>query len=747
MDRQPITIIVNTEIHHYPIESSYWTGLYPFACKLIRLFNLLEKTQYQVIIQLTLSPSYYKIFARAEFQQKMDNYLHEHKEYVIEQEYWSKYNKDLNKFINKMVENRKIEILGTSTGILSFVTTQAGTELQLKESAAVLQDCLQINPNGFWFPYGMYAPGLDLFLREFGFSHTYVSSETIEYADPPPRNEGRNGVITPQGIKVYPIQVDLSDQFSSSDLPIQNWINFASDFIGDLVILADLTTVLSRIYELESLGSSLLGINSARTELETVHLCHSFLPNSSLQSLFSEDSADLWTTAFKIEQEIERNSSEFSILAEEWIELTGQLSSQLSLHSTNAKQVSGITKKLKNLTKTEKRKLLLLSWEYPPNLVGGLARHVGGLAENLVTLGIEVHIITANPDGRMCLEEVNGVFVHRVQPLNAKDTDFLRWIGGLNIAMEKKARELSGIHSFALVHAHDWLVGACAVSLKEILHIPLISTIHATESGRNGGIYTEMQSFIHRKEMQLVQQSDQIIVCSSFMKNEVMDLFQYDESKITIIPNGIENISDVQLSPTQVPYVKKGGRLIFSIGRMVQEKGFETIISAADDLCARFEDIYFIVAGRGPMLEEYRRKVKERKLENRFCFPGFISDQHRAELFSLCEIAVFPSLYEPFGIVTLEAMTAGKPVIVSNTGGLKGIVQHGSTGLLMEPDDHNSMIEHVSFLLSNKEEAEMIGLKARRTANSLFSWTRIAEMTKRIYEETLIESKLIEKNK
>ncbi|AND41509.1 glycosyltransferase family 4 protein [Cytobacillus oceanisediminis] len=388
-------------------------------------------------------------------------------------------------------------------------------------------------------------------------------------------------------------------------------------------------------------------------------------------------------------------------------------------------------------------KILLLTWEYPPHVVGGLSRHVHGLAGGLKQ-DYEVHVLTANPGDLSSSELKDGIYIHRVKPLNEKDPNFLHWILGLNLAMEQKAIELTSFHHFELIHAHDWLVGACGLSLKESLQCPLITTIHATEYGRNNGIYTELQKFIHRKEEQLILGSDQVIVCSEYMKEEVLQQFAVESEKMSVIANGIskEPQLDDPDSLLEGLQVKKGGRLIFSIGRMVREKGFDTLIEAAPIIKEKYPDTYMIIAGKGPMLEAHRKKAKELNVDDIIRFPGFINDMQRVALFLKCEFAVFPSHYEPFGIVALEAMIAGKPAIVSNTGGLKGIVKHGFSGLFMTPGDPGSFAEQASALLEDPKAALTIGRQGQKVAESLFSWGRISEETKRVFQETLISQKL-----
>src|SRR4051812_9921138 len=192
---------------------------------------------------------------------------------------------------------------------------------------------------------------------------------------------------------------------------------------------------------------------------------------------------------------------------------------------------------------TWKLNILILSWEYPPNIVGGLSRHVAGLSSHLAEQGHEVHVLTAGKENLPPVEIMNGVTVHRVRPINENDDHFLSWIAGLNLAMAFKAEQLVDELDFDIIHAHDWLVGAAAISLKELLSLPLLTTIHATEHGRNNGIFTEIQRFIHEKEQQLIIESDQIIVCSEYMKVELNQVFALRDEKIAVIPNGIEPLT------------------------------------------------------------------------------------------------------------------------------------------------------------------------------------------------------------
>jgi 1,4-alpha-glucan branching enzyme len=388
-------------------------------------------------------------------------------------------------------------------------------------------------------------------------------------------------------------------------------------------------------------------------------------------------------------------------------------------------------------------KILMLCWEYPPNIVGGLSRHVFGLAVHLAAMGHEVHVVTAGKESLPPFEKNHGVNVHRVKPLNELDDDFLSWIGGLNLAMAFKAEKLTEEIKFDLIHAHDWLVGSAAIALKDILIIPLLATIHATEHGRHNGIHTEIQQFIHDQELQLITESDQLIVCSEYMKGELLSVFKARADKITVIPNGIDPMTADRTTEEILPDLKQK-KYIFSLGRMVKEKGFETIIEAAFNAKENGQSCFFVIAGKGPMLETYRRQVVEWKLENNVAFVGYISDEQRNALIEGCEMAVIPSLYEPFGIAALETMILGKPTIVSNTGGIKGLVKHLQTGLLMVPGDAESLQEQIDFLWENSQKAKEIGKRGRQIVKSIYGWKRIASETSRVMEDMLLNKRVNE---
>ncbi|MDV2683175.1 1,4-alpha-glucan branching protein domain-containing protein [Alkalihalophilus lindianensis] len=383
------------------------------------------------------------------------------------------------------------------------------------------------------------------------------------------------------------------------------------------------------------------------------------------------------------------------------------------------------------------RTILMLSWEFPPMMVGGLSRHVYDLSRALVQDGHTVHVLTSAVDGYPAYETNQGVHVHRISGLQPEANTFFDWVGSLNVAMAFYGEKLSRTEQFDVIHAHDWLVGVAAKALKTSLKVPLLATIHATEHGRNNGIHSELQYEINQKEWELTYEADRVVVCSDYMKNELQTIFSLPEEKLSVIPNGVDLELIRSIKEPSVQFEPNERFTVFTVGRMVKEKGFQTVIDAAELLRERGTRVQFVLAGKGPMLREYQEQVRHRNLEEYVIFLGFISDEERNKWFTKADAAIFPSLYEPFGIVALEGMAAGKPTIVSDVGGLSSIIQHGVNGLKMIPGDRESLVAQVMFLYNHPISREGLATQGLRDVETKFDWGAIAKQTEREFEMCL----------
>jgi glycosyltransferase involved in cell wall biosynthesis len=220
-------------------------------------------------------------------------------------------------------------------------------------------------------------------------------------------------------------------------------------------------------------------------------------------------------------------------------------------------------------------RILVLAWEFPPRLVGGIARHVAELYPEIVKLGHEVHLITIEFGQAPSYELVEGIHIHRV-PV-PPGNDFFHWVVNMNNSMGQQGGKIIAEYGkFDLVHAHDWLVGDAAIALKHLFKIPLIATIHATEYGRYNGLHTDTQRYIGSKEGTLVYNAWRVIVCTGYMRHEVHRALGAPWDKIDVVYNGIR-AEKKQRDPNfdyrafRRQYAEDHEKIVYYVGRMTFE--------------------------------------------------------------------------------------------------------------------------------------------------------------------------------
>ena len=391
-------------------------------------------------------------------------------------------------------------------------------------------------------------------------------------------------------------------------------------------------------------------------------------------------------------------------------------------------------------------RILMLSWEYPPRIVGGISRVVHDLAQKLGEHGNEVHIVTCSETGAPDEETDQYVYVHRVKTYEIETVNFVDWVLQLNYALiEKSIQLINSGKRFDIIHAHDWIVAFAARVVKNSFTIPLVSTIHATESGRNWGIHNDIQRYIHNVEWYLTYESWRVVVNSIYMNNEVSHLFRLPPDKIRIIPNGIDvgKFAGIDRDMSfRRNYAADNEKIIFFVGRLVNEKGAQVILDAMPKIILNYYDIKLVIAGKGPETNHLKEKSALLGISGKVYFTGYIDDKSLLKLYKCADIAVFPSLYEPFGIVALEGMVAGVPVVVSDTGGLAELVEHGVDGMKAYPGNADSLADSILAVLRNPDMAEEIKEKALVKVKSIYNWDTISELMLNTYNEVLNECRV-----
>jgi glycogen synthase len=401
-----------------------------------------------------------------------------------------------------------------------------------------------------------------------------------------------------------------------------------------------------------------------------------------------------------------------------------------------------------NVQRPERTRVLMLSWEYPPVVVGGLGRHVHALATSLVRAGHEVTVVTRHAPGAPLEEYAEGVRVVRAPedpPLFPLDThNLLAWTMAFNHTLTRAALRATESGEYDVIHAHDWLVTHTAVTLKEYLDLPLVATIHATEAGRHQGWLPEpMNKCIHSVEWWLAAEACRVVVCSEYMRWEVNRLLDVPAARTEVVPNGVDVA--VWQAPARAVIAARSrfagdGPMIGYAGRLVYEKGVQDLIEAVPELRAEHPSLRVVIAGDGPYKGELVEAIRRHRVQRSVSFTGFLGSGQLPALMAATDALVVPSIYEPFGMVALEGASAGAPLAVAQTGGLAEIVRPGETGVTFPAKNPHALAASVGALLGDEPFARRVATRAKAMVAECYTWDAIAGRTGEVYGKAVMEA-------
>ncbi len=386
--------------------------------------------------------------------------------------------------------------------------------------------------------------------------------------------------------------------------------------------------------------------------------------------------------------------------------------------------------------------VLTLSWEYPPVVEGGLARHVAGLSAGLVRRGADVRVLTRGADAVPAHAEDDGVVVQRVErPSPPAGLDaFLTWVDELGEDLLRAGTEAAALRRPDVVHGHDWLVAAPAAALADELGVPYVTTVHATEHGRHRGwVQKHPQSHVHGVEAAMMERADAVLVCSSFMRRHVLDVFGAAPDDVVVVQNGIDPVAAVpedRVAALRRELAPDGEAIVLCAGRLVYEKGFQVALEAFGRVASATGPVApparLVVAGSGPHEAELHAQAAELDLGDRVRFLGWTDDERLPALYRAADVCLVPSLYEPFGLVALEAMRGGCAVVAAATGGLREVVPAG-TGVRVPPDDVRALSAALRRLLDDAGLRHRL-VRAGAAHAARFSWDDAAARTLEVYD-------------
>ena len=386
----------------------------------------------------------------------------------------------------------------------------------------------------------------------------------------------------------------------------------------------------------------------------------------------------------------------------------------------------------------------MVSWEYPPVVIGGLGRHVHHLSTALAAAGHDVVVLSRRPTGTdpsthpSSDQVVDGVGViaaaHDPHEFSFSD-DMMAWtlaMGHSMIRVGLSVQQPEGNRPWHpdVVHAHDWLVAHPAIALAEFYDVPVVSTIHATEAGRHSGwVAGTLSRQVHAVESWLVRESDSLITCSVSMADEITELFGPGLAEMTVIRNGI----DAARWPFAARRPRTGPAELLYLGRLEYEKGVHDVIAALPRVRRTHPGTRLTIAGEGTQHEWLLEQARKHRVLTATRFVGHLNHADLLAVLHRADAAVLPSHYEPFGIVALEAAAAGTPLVTSNIGGLGEAVINGQTGVSFPPRDVAGLATAVRTVLDDPDAAQRRARAARDRLTSDFDWKTVADQTAQVY--------------
>ena len=414
-------------------------------------------------------------------------------------------------------------------------------------------------------------------------------------------------------------------------------------------------------------------------------------------------------------------------------------------------------------------KVAVLVYEYPPKIVGGLGTYAAEITRKFVLMDHDVTVFTMNDDeGSLPTREIwRGIEIHRPLHVDVSDSlpdviseDIRKWGRGINLfgkllvynylTASKLINDLIKKEKiqYDIVVAHDWLSIMGGIAVKKETKLPLAFHVHSTEKGRTLGNGSGVVSNI---EMRGGKMADIIVTVSYAMKDELIQL-GFPREKIHVRYNGVDpekynpnKYSADQIRKVREQYgIKDNEFMIFFIGRLVGVKGADKLIMALPHILSKIPQAKLVIVGVGDLQEYLMNLTRTMRLDKyvKFNF-NFIPEKERILHYAACDVAVFPSHYEPFGIVALEAMSMEKPVVVGASGvsGMREIVvccSEEQCGYHVDPNNPSDIAWGVMSALEDPEKRKWLGKNGRKRVLSEFTWSKIAQKTMELYQ-TIIQ--------
>lgn len=386
-------------------------------------------------------------------------------------------------------------------------------------------------------------------------------------------------------------------------------------------------------------------------------------------------------------------------------------------------------------------KIAMLHWAFPPT-IGGVESHLAMLGPDLVKRGVEVHLLTGTVEGQAIRENYQGMRICRT-PLMDLNSLTLEKMIDTEKEIRRELFEFIRDVKPDLIHAHNFhyfspVHARVLGEIRVLRGVPLVLTAHNTWTG---ALWDEINS--------LASQWDAVIAVSSYIKNQ-LDQSGYEPGRVRVVYHGIDlNMFDQLERGEQNDQITlfPGRRVIFHPARMCYDKGTHVAIKALALLRDEFPEVLLVMAGTEQMVdwqglrEDYITKIANlitSKKLNDHVFIKFTPWQEMPLMYHQAEFCIYPSCFEePFGLVMLESMACGRPLVVSRAGGMPEVVEDGKNGFLVDMHDHYQLARRCGLLLREPEMTKRMGIAGRQLVQKSFTRHKMAEDTLEVYRTVM----------
>jgi glycogen(starch) synthase len=398
-------------------------------------------------------------------------------------------------------------------------------------------------------------------------------------------------------------------------------------------------------------------------------------------------------------------------------------------------------------------RILQIASEYPPQQIFGLGRYVSDLSRELAAQGHEVSVLTNSLGGAARDLVDRGVHVHRVDfPPPPMPPTPAAPVMAFNLHLQQRAKSLGrkGLGDPEVVVSHDWLTAIAGHRISRRWGLPHVWTVHDTVYGKRLGKIEDMEGrVVHPIELWATREADLILVNSVAIGEEIEKVHGADRERVELLHPGIDpdaclsTQEESRLTTFRSVFANPEEILITFVGRLDLEKGIDTLVNGFSILRGRLPNARLAIAGRGVLRQAIEGHIKNLNLERSVTLCGYLEGQVLRSFYRVSDLHVCPSHYEPFGLVALEAMAVGTPVIVSDTGGLRDIVSSGKVGRRFPAGDPGALAETMFEVANHPGLRSQLGQAGRKHVLQKFSWSSLAPRAASLYERALEMKKAV----